>query len=290
MCSSEASSTIAVQNVKWGLEDHRQYLGTNWTKDENIWNKFLNELLIIPKLKNIHFMGGETLLTNRFEDLLDFFILHRKFDLSFSFVTNGTVYDQKLIDKLKKFIRVGIEVSIETATEHNSYIRQGTDTDKVLNNIKKYKEICDNSSISVTVRPAIGLLSIGKYYTLLEYCLEHKLLIKSLIVSYPSFLNIRVLPQEIKKLYLINYESLLDRLSHIDLNDNYNESDANNYHNSIKMQVQQAIKLLNQSEPSDRDDQLMQLVAHCKKWDKVYGLNAIKLYPELAEIFEKYDY
>jgi hypothetical protein len=56
------------------------------------------------------------------------------------------------------------------------------------------------------------------------------------------------------------------------------------------MQVQQAIKLLNQSEPSDRDDQLMQLVAHCKKWDKVYGLNAIKLYPELAEIFEKYDY
>jgi hypothetical protein len=290
MCFSEASSTIAVQNVKWGLEEHRQYLGNDWTRDNAVWTRFLNELLGIPKLKNIHFMGGETLLTKRFEDFVDFFTLHKRFDLCFSFVTNGTTYNQQLIDKLKRFTRVGIEVSIETATEHNNYVRQGTDTTVVLNNIRKYKENCDNSSISVTVRPAIGLLSIGKYHTLLEYCLENKLIIKSLLVSYPKFLNVSILPKEIKRLYLPKYELLLDKLAHIDLVNDYNESDPNNYQHSIKMQALQAIKLLTQSEPNDQSEMLEKMVEHCKKWDKVYKLNAVELYPELTEIFKKYGY
>ena len=290
MCFSRASSTIAVQNVKWGLEDHRQYLGNDWTRNETVWNRFLNELLSIPKLKNIHFMGGETLLTKKFEDLVDFFISHERFDLCFSFVTNGTTYNQQLIDKLKRFTRVGIEVSIETATEHNSYVRQGTDTDMVLDNIKKYKENCDNSSISVTVRPAIGLLSIGKYYTLLEYCLENKLMVKSLLVTYPRFLDVSVLPKEIKQQYINNYEALLTRLADINLSNDYNESDINNYRHSIKTQVIQAINLLNQVEPEDQEKLLAEMVAHCRKWDPIYKFNALDLYPELTEVFKKYGY
>lgn len=290
MCFSRASSTIAVQNVKWGLEDHRQYLGNDWTRDDHVWNRFLYELLSIPKLKNIHFMGGETLLTKRFEDLVDFFILHERFDLCFSFVTNGTTYNQQLINKLKRFTRVGIEVSIETATEHNSYVRQGTDTNGVLANIKKYKENCDNSGISVTLRPAISLLSIGKYYTLLEYCLENKLLIKSLLVTEPLFLDVSILPKEIKQQYLTQYLSLLNRLADVNLNVDYNESDINNYRQSIKIQVEQSINLLNQAEPSDQKKLLAEMVEHCRKWDPVYKYNALELYPELSEIFKTYGY
>ena len=290
MCWSGASSTIAVQNVKWGVEEHRQFLGNDWTRDEHVWNRFLNELLDIPKLKNLHFMGGETLLTKRFEDVVDFFILHKRFDLCFSFVTNGTTYNQQLINKLKRFTRVGIEVSIETATEHNSYIRQGTDTNGVLANIKKYKENCDNSGISITLRPAISLLSIGKYYTLLEYCLENKFLIKSLLVTDPLFLDVSILPKQIKQQYLTHYLSLLNRLADVNLNVDYNESDINNYERSIKIQVQQSINLLNQSEPIDQENLLEQMVEHCRKWDPIYKYNALELYPELAEIFKKYGY
>jgi sulfatase maturation enzyme AslB (radical SAM superfamily) len=290
MCFSSASSTIAVQNVKWGLEDHRQYLGNDWTRDDVVWDRFLKELLSIPKLKNIHFMGGETLLTKRFEDLVDFFTLHKRFDICMSFVTNGTTFNESLINKLKRFARVGIEVSIETATEHNNYIRQGTDTDVVLNNIKKYKENCDSSSISVTVRPAIGLLSIGKYYTLLEYCLENKLMVKSLLVTYPRFLDVSILPKETKQLYLTRYEILLDKLSQVNVTNDYNESDPNNYRHSIKMQTLQAINLLKQPEPQDQEQLLAEMVEHCRKWDPIYKFNASDLYPELIEIFKKYGY
>lgn len=288
MCDSQASSSIAVQKVKWGIEDHRQYLGNDWTRDDDVWQRFLNELLNIPKIKNIHFMGGETLLTKRFEDLIDFFILHQKFDLSFSFVTNGTSYNQSLINKLKLFNRVGIEVSIETVTEHNSYIRQGTNTSLVLDNIKKYKDDCDQSNISITIRPAISLLSIGKYYTLLKYCLDNKLIVKSLIVTQPKFLNVRVLPQSIRKSYLANYESLLYSFEQVCIDNDYNESDSTNYQLLIKSQVQQAINLLNQPDQEDQEILLEEMVKHCNKWDIVFKFNVLELYPELVEIFEKY--
>jgi sulfatase maturation enzyme AslB (radical SAM superfamily) len=126
MCFSRASSTIAAQEVKWGIESSRQYLGTDWTRDQQVWNSFLQQLLDIPQLNNIHFMGGETLLTKRFEDFVDYMIAHDRLDLCFSFVTNGTAFRPELMSKLMQFRRVGIEVSIETADAHNAYQRQGT--------------------------------------------------------------------------------------------------------------------------------------------------------------------
>jgi len=290
MCSPRASTTIAVQHVKWGIESDRHYLGVDWTKDPEVWHKFLNELLTIPKLKNIHFMGGETLLTPRLEELVDFMTVHNRFDLCFSFVTNGTVYNPKLIDKLKKFSRVGIEISIETATLHNDYIRQGTNTQEVLANVARFKTHSDNSTVSITIRPAIGLLSIGYYYTLLEYCLENQLLVKSLLVSRPAYLDSKILPKSVKDDYIKKYQQLLTRLSDINVDREFNKSDPNNYKKSILLQVQQVITLLKCPVPNDQEILLKTMVEHCQKWDKIYNFNAKNLYPELADIFKKYDY
>ena len=287
MCWSGASSTIAVQNVRWGITSDRQYLGNDWTKDPVIWHRFLNELLNIPKIKNIHFMGGETLLTSKFEEFVDFMIQHKKFDLCFSFVTNGTVFNQRLVDKLKLFARVGIEVSIETVTKHNNYIRQGTETDVVLLNIQKYQSNCNNSNITVTIRPAISVLSIGYYHTLLNYCLENQLLIKSLLVTNPKYLNVNVLPMSIRESYMNSYLNILSLLDTVNIDNDYNESDQNNYKNSIKMQAIRALNLLKQDA---NIDQLPNMVKHCKNWDQVYNLNALDFYPELTEIFVQNGY
>ena len=46
-------------------------------------------------------MGGETLLTDRLEDLVDTMIEHKRFEICFSFVTNGTVFRLELLNKLK---------------------------------------------------------------------------------------------------------------------------------------------------------------------------------------------
>ena len=289
MCWSGASTRIATQYVKWGYEDHRQYLGNDWTKDTNVWNKFLDELLTIPKLKNIHFMGGETLLTTRLEEFVDFMILHKRFDICFSFVTNGTTFNESLISKLKHFARVGIEVSIETITKHNDYVRQGTNTNDVLKNIQRYKQHCNNSTISVTLRPAINALTIGYYHTLLEYCLENQFLIKSLIVANPKYLDPGVLPAAVRNKYKENYQKLLIELDDSVTDTEFNESDPHNYRRSIKLQVEQILALLDCTVPQ-QEELLKEMISTCKKWDNELNFNALELYPELTTEFKAHGY
>lgn len=283
MCYPGASTRIASQYVKWGLPAE-QYLGVDWTKDKNVWDRFLTDLLEIPKLKNIHFMGGETLLSPRLEELIDFMIAHDRLDVHFSFVTNGTVYKPELIDKLKKFPRVGIEISIETATEHNDYIRQGSSVESVIDNIKKYKKLCHGGDVSVTLRPAISALSVGHYHTLLEFALTEQLLIKSLIVTNPSYLNPGVLPQSVREQYLIPYVKLLDSLKEVDITVDFNESDPNNYRQSVKQQAQLIVNMM-QDDPVKTG--MSELADWCDRWDREFGFNLLELYPEFEKYYEK---
>ena len=290
MCSHEASSTIASQEVKWGMVESKKYLGVDWTRNQTVWDNFLQQLLDIPQLKNIHFMGGETLLTDRFEDLVDTMIENHRFELCFSFVTNGTVFKPALIEKLKVFKRVGIEISIETLTEHNAYQRQGTKTSEVLENIQRYQSLCNNSSITVTLRSAPSSLTIGYYHTLLEYALDKQLLIKSNLCYSPDFLYAINLPTDVKQQYLKNYNNLSTRLNSINTNNDFNASDPNNYGMSIKQELEMCQDLLSTTAPHNSEYMLEQMVDHCRRWDKIYNLNARNLYPELAEVWNRYAY
>jgi sulfatase maturation enzyme AslB (radical SAM superfamily) len=275
MCWPGASTRIATQYVKWGLPAE-EYLGVDWTKDDQVWTRFLDELVSIPKIKNIHFMGGETLLSPRLEQLVDRMIEYGRFDISFSFVTNGTVYRPELIEKLKQFQRVGIEISIETTTQHNDYIRQGSKVEEVLANIKKYKQLCTDR-VSITLRPAISALSIGYYHTLLDFALEERLLIKSLIVTDPGYLNPSILPSRVRDQYIEPYVKLLDQLQAVNIDIDYNESAVGNYQHIVKQQAQQVIQLL-RSQNSRAG--MEELAVRCHQWDKEFGFDLIELYPE----------
>jgi uncharacterized Fe-S cluster-containing radical SAM superfamily protein len=292
MCNPKASSGIASQYVKWNIAGADQYIGTDWTRDNVVWNQVLTELSEIPNLSNVHFMGGETLITKRFEDFVDFMIAKDKLDLNFSFVTNGTIFNESLLVKLKKFNRVGIEVSIETITEHNQYQRQGTNTALVLSNINKYLEHCDGNKVTLTIRPAIGLLTIGSYHTLLRYCIEHKLVIKGLIMYNPRYLDARILPVDIRQEYKQSYQQLIKdyNLESVNCAVDYNESDPNQISRIVKNQILQCINLLDAPQLPNSDHLLTEMVQWCRKWDTVHGYNAVDLYPELQEIFTNNGY
>jgi hypothetical protein len=290
MCNAKASSTIASQEVRWGIESSREYLGQDWTRNQQTWNRFKQDLLTIQGLNNIHFMGGETLLTDRLEDLIDFMIDNNKFDLNLSFVTNGTVLNLKLIEKLKHFQRVGIEVSIETVDEHNAYQRQGTDTNLVLANIDRYLELCNGSSVTLALRPAPSLLTVGYYHSLLKYALDKALIVKSNLCYDPRYLAIDILPTHIKQLYQGKYKDLISQFDQIKNLVDYNASDPNNYQQVIKQQAQMCLNLLESPTPPDSESQLELMVRHCERWDRIYGLNARVLYPEFEEILDRYGY
>jgi sulfatase maturation enzyme AslB (radical SAM superfamily) len=290
MCNAQASSTIASQEVKWGINSSKQYLGTDWTQDTATWDSFLQQLLDTPGLNNIHFMGGETLLTRRFEDLVDHMIAHNRVDLCFSFVTNGTTFKPDLMNKLKQFRRVGIEVSIETVDSHNSYQRQGTDTDLVMANLDQYQSICNGSNITLTVRPAVSALTIGYFPGLLQYCLDRNLLVKSLLVTKPDFLSAVILPKSVKDRYLESYQQLIDQLPDTQIPVDYNASDPHNHAIIVKEQAHMCMNMLSRPEPEDVSELRRLMVDHCRKWDQVYGYDARALYPELTEVWSQHGY
>jgi len=291
MCNPQASSSIAVQHVKWGMQDAKQYVGSDWTRDQNVWDRVLDELASIKTLKNVHFMGGETLLTPKFEDFVDYMLKANRTDLNFSFVTNGTSFNERLMSKLKNFQRIGIEVSIETMTKHNEYQRQGTNNAVVYANIEKYTKICDNSNITLTMRPAISLLTIGYYHTLLKYCLQNKLVVKSLICTHPRYLDATILPMSIKETYKIGFENLLEK---INVRDNtiqdYNESDPNQIDSIIRSEITKVLSILSTAQPADSWQQLKHMVSWCNRWDKVHGYDAYDLYPEFKDILVEHGY
>ena len=292
MCKPEASSSIAIQYVKWGIDEAKKYVGTNWTRNDGTWNRVLRELAEIKELRNIHFMGGETLITDKFEDFVDYMIASRRTDLNLSFVTNGTVFRESLMEKLKLFQRVGIEVSIETLTPHNIYQRQGTDNDMVMKHIADYKKLCDNNKITLTVRSAISLLTIGYYHTLLEFCWQQRFIVKSLLCSQPLYLDACILPRSIKELYKSRYLELIDRLQ-LDfgkLNLDYNESDPHMIDHIIANQVYQVLRLLDTDPPPDSDQQWQQMASWCRRWDDVHNLDARILYPEFRELLDRHGY
>ena len=292
-CWSGASSKIAAQQKIWGIEDSTRVmedpgkLGWDWTADDALWNKVLTEISELP-INNIHFMGGETVIQKRFEDFLDFMINAGRFDLNFSFVSNGTKFNPVVIEKLKKFQRVGIEISIETITEANRYMRQGTDTDEVLKNIDQYLEHL-NEKLDVTVRPAPNVLTIRDLHTLLRYCLEKRLLVKGNLVYKPRMLMIQNLPKDIRQLYLQPYQDLLNDLDQTELLD-MNYSDRNNFIPVITNYVKLAIETLSADTNADSDEQLQKLVDHMKRWDEVYNYDAREVYPEWQDILDEHGY
>jgi len=285
MCNPQASSTIAVQEVKWGIESSRQYVGTDWTRDSAVWDRTLAEIVSIKELSNIHFMGGETLITPRFKDFVRALLAAGRTDIGISFVTNGTSYDQELADLLKPFKRIGLEVSIESLTAHNHYQRQGTDTDQVLSTIERFQA----DGFEITLRPAISALTIGTYWTLIKYALDRRLIIKSLVAFTPVMINPAVIPLHIRESYRQPYLDLLEQYQLTEtVAADYNESDPNQYRRILRGQIDQALELL--AQPESDPENLKNLVAHCRRWDQMYGYNALELYPELQDIFVSYGY
>lgn len=277
MCGPLASSRIATQYRQWNMFNQDT---TDWTQDTAVWNQFLNELLTIPKLLNLHFMGGETVIQPRFEELIDFLIANNRTDLRMSFVTNGTIYKPQLVKKLKKFTQVRFEISIESLDDTNAYQRQGTDTEEVLKNIKRYRSETNGTNILIVLRPAPSALTVKSYWQLIKYAYDNKLLIQSNLCTYPEFLAIGVLPDVYKAQYMTSYLNLLTEFESLDYGVDYNHSDPSKYKMVARDEVRKILKCLSANDPKNQEELLEQMIAHMRKWDNVYQLDARKVYPE----------
>jgi len=100
-------------------------------------------------------------------------------------------------------------------------------------------------------------------------------------------LDVRLLPTDVKTSYKKHYVELLNTIDAELLIEDFNESDSNNYKNVIRDECHKCIALLDSEVDHDLYPDLVELL---EKWDKVYELNAIELYPELSELLLEHNY
>ena len=293
-CSPTVSSKVASNYKVWGLMDKSIPSIIDWSRDQEVWVRFCNELLKIKNLRSVHFMGGEPTMNPRLEQFLDFFIKEEKTNFAVSFVTNGTRYIPTLIEKMKKFSRADIDISIESVLENNYYIRQGLKKDQYLNNIKSFLSH-RSENFQICLKPVISLLQAPTFPELITYFLENDIVTESNTCSNPAYLSINVLPFDLRQQYLPKFEKTLARLDEVISNYNRNTeivmSRVTNL-NAINLRSELTLvyNMLKMPDPDNADALRKELVYWLSKWDTIYNQDARDYYPEWTDFLNQYDY
>ena len=280
MCHAGASSTIAAHLRRIGK--HAGPVKTSWADDPAAWKNFLDSVDAAP-LTRIHVMGGEPMLIKRYHEFIDYLISNKRFEISLSFVTNGTIVNQELLDKLKKFANVDIEISIESIYENNDYIRQGCQIEQIMDSIRLVTANQDEK-LQLILRTAPQLLSIGTYADLIQYAYDNRLIIEGIPLIRPDFMAVKVLPHDLREQMLPTFRDLEQTISStIGFQQMQVGRGIGSYREKLLRECQSMIRMLQEPEPANVVELRQQLVTHLMMWDKIYKMDALRLYPFLED-------
>jgi sulfatase maturation enzyme AslB (radical SAM superfamily) len=289
MCYPRASSKIAFHYDKWQISYSKN---PNWINDDTSWQQFLKNVKSVPRLHRIHVMGGEPFVNKKFFEFVQWLIDNKLTHISLSFVTNGTILNHSLLDNLCKFSKVDIEISVESLYDNNHYIRQGSNTEEVWKNIE-YIHGLQNDSLSLVLRSVPQLLSVNNYHDYIWKAHELGLSIQSIPLREPDYLAILVLPYDLRQQFKTNYENVKNQIlekSPTTYKTLTVGRDTSRLSLQLVRECNSIIKFLDDPEPVNKEQLRAELIVWLNKWDRIYKLNATKIYPEYKEFFQKYGY
>lgn len=290
MCSPNASSQIASKYATWGISYERR---KNWTNDEHSWNNFLLSV-DSAKIHRLHFMGGEPMLSKRFKQLIDYLLDKNRTDISISFVTNGTLLDQDLLDKIKLFKSFDIEISIESIHDNNHYIRQGLGayTAQLKANIEKLASQ-QTENFKVVLRSVPQLLNVNNYHEYILWAWQQKVAIQGIPLTRPAYLAINVLPDNIKKSFIHNYEQVklqIQQESTTTIKTLAVGRDTSRLDMQLIPECDSIIEMLKSEQPANIESIHKELADWLMRWDQEFKLNAYEYYPEYSEFLQSIGY
>ena len=174
---------------------------SSWTQDPVLVNRVVAEIVALPNLKYIHFLGGETLYDETFYTICEQLIASGKAkDIIVGTTTNGTIYDQRVENLIKEFQEFHLGISIESVTPLNDYIRWPGKINVIRDNVDKFLALRDNSKLYVSLRITPNVFTISEIDLMFEYLIEKNVTAESCnILSNPESLRIELLPENIRQ-------------------------------------------------------------------------------------------
>ena len=247
----------------------------NWYKNEKMWR---NIYKWAPGTKQLYFTGGEPTLIKENWELIDYLIqkgysknIHLIFNL------NCTQAPEKLLNTFSAFSSVNIAFSIDGYEKTQEYIRYPSKWGEIKTNILK---ILKNrrSNTQFHFSPVVQVYNILNLTELLRWIDELQVsygnIENSMIIcTRPEFLNVAILPKNIKQEALLRIEE-------------YEQSYKGNDH--CLLEYLGAVKNLLKTEENDETEKdLKNFYKYTYLLDQKRGNSFKETFPELYHFFEE---
>ena len=248
-------------DAKWDWKHKVEKYSTNnfdWYKDEKFLNDFYSSA---QDIRHIIFGGGEPLYIKEHKEILQKLVESgNSHHIELRYHTNGSIYDEEVVELWTKFKFVEVMISIDGAKEVNDYIRYPSNWSVIEENLKRY----DNtpSMIDVKILCTVQMLNVYFLPELVNWLFVQnfkKISRANLdgtfhpgMLHYPRYLCIKALPKEIKN-------KVSEKL--------YRFAEANTDNPSI----QRMLKIVDFMNGEDWSDAFDQTIEYIDKLDELRG-------------------
>lgn len=222
ICGPYCSSNWLKESLDTGdYHEHTIKIFSKYAERKFVNNEINFEIFneILPNLHILEFYGGEPLMQpehTRIMNILNSYPDIEKLNLELLYNTNGTIYDESIIETWNKMGLVKLNISLDDIEDRFEYQRYPAKWNDVLNNIKLYKDHC-NSNVKIHLYCTVSLYNIFYIADLIKYNAENlKLSLRFNLLHWPESMSIKHLPGFVKNLIKSKIELLtVDELSYV---------------------------------------------------------------------------
>lgn len=261
-------------------QDWKDTFDYTWYKDSTFLESLRSQA---ANIKELYFAGGEPLLIPEHYKILEFMVeTGNAKNCVLRYNSNGLELPEKLFDLWNHFKQVKFNFSIDAVGDKNDYIRYPSQWNNVVNNLHRLDATPDN--VIVNIACAVQLLNVMYVPDLVNWKQSQNFkkinlpphgagLVGTHLVYLPSYLNVRVLPEHIKK-------EVMHRI-HTFCNENSNNQEFTTNPYGLK-RWQGLIHYMNSEDWSDKIPILNEYLSVC---DQTRGLDRSEIFPELKDIW-----
>lgn len=264
----------------------------SWTQDPDTLDRVIAEIIAIPNLKYIHFLGGETLYNQAFYVICDRLIeANVAKDIIVGTTTNGTIYSKHLEHIIPQFKEFHLGISIESVTKLNDYVRYPGKIDSILPIINQFLTLRNTMKLYISLRITPNIFTISEIDQIFEYMIGHKVIAESCNILFePACLRVELMPTGIREQIIKKLDQLIVKYN---VNKTYNinvrcpsiidEVIANTiieYHTFLSTYIA----------PTDIEFQRKQLVIFLKSFESIRDNSIVDYAPEYEQFLKNYGY
>lgn len=208
-----------VSEIKWDWQ-YKSKIDVSkfdWYKQQQFWTDFDK---ISSSIKHITFGGGEPLLIKEHKSLIKRLVENGDAKtMKLLYHTNGTIYDQEIVDLWTHFEEVKVMISVDGVGEINDYIRRPSKWKEIEANLRLYDATPNN--IVVAINATVQVSNIAHLPAFAQWMLDSKFkkighasdsgIYFASLLHWPKYLSIQVLPAEVKKRCTENLLCFIDK-------------------------------------------------------------------------------